>query len=186
MLSGRGQCAFIRSPSITMGEGRGKLTLGVHVFQGPWQLAQWCRDGTSIRKSWPSWTDAVRRSRRSGQGSGESRRELSGLHLGSRSGRRHCMVIGHPDREFVAYLVEGMRSGFRIGFNRGLVRLKSAKRNMKLAAEEPAVIDAYLAKEVAAKRIRSRHRKQWWCTYQPVWGHPKAWEVEAHSGPIPP
>ena len=60
---------------------------------------------------------------------------------------------GHPDREFVAYLVEGMRSGFRIGFNQGLVSLKSAKRNMKSAAEEPAVTDAYLAKEVAAKRI---------------------------------
>ena len=39
MLSGRGQCAFMRSPSITMGEGRGKLTLGVNVsrVRGSWR-----------------------------------------------------------------------------------------------------------------------------------------------------
>ena len=59
----------------------------------------------------------------------------------------------HPDREYVAYLTQGIRQGFRIGFNRELVRLKSARKNMQSAADEPAVIDAYLLKELACRRI---------------------------------
>ena len=37
----------------------------------------------------------------------------------------------HPDREFVEYLVRGIRQGFRIGFNRHLVQLRSAQRSHK-------------------------------------------------------
>lgn len=47
-----------------------------------------------------------------------------------------------PDREFMAYLLSGMRFGFRVGFNRQAVCLKSVKRNMQSAAEEPKVIES--------------------------------------------
>ncbi len=60
---------------------------------------------------------------------------------------------GHPDKGFVAYLLNGMRCGCRVGFNHRAVSLKSAKRNMRSAAEEPKVVDSYLAKERAAGRI---------------------------------
>ena len=60
---------------------------------------------------------------------------------------------GHPDREFVDYLLDGMSQGFRIGFNQAFGHLKSAKRNMVSASAEPAVIEAYLAKERAAGRV---------------------------------
>ena len=60
---------------------------------------------------------------------------------------------GHPDREFVDYLLDGMSQGFRIGFNRAFGHLKSAKRNMVSASAEPAVIEAYLAKKRAAGRV---------------------------------
>ena len=46
-----------------------------------------------------------------------------------------------------------MRQGFRIGFDRDKVSLKSASRNMQSAFAEPGVIDAYLAKEREAKRV---------------------------------
>lgn len=56
----------------------------------------------------------------------------------------------HPDAEFVGYLLKGISQGFRIGLNWELVQLKTAKRNMLSATEDPAVIEAYLAKERAA------------------------------------
>ena len=59
----------------------------------------------------------------------------------------------HPDPEFVGYLVQGMRQGFRIGFNRQETQLKSARRNMRSAEELPGVVDSYLAKERGAGRV---------------------------------
>ena len=59
----------------------------------------------------------------------------------------------HPDREFVGYLLRGIQFGFRIGCDRSLVCLKSATRNMRSAAEEAAVVESYLEKEVAGGRI---------------------------------
>ena len=59
----------------------------------------------------------------------------------------------HPDREFVAYLLRGMKQGFRIGFNRHVAQLKSARRNMRSAEEFPDVVDSYLAKERGAGRV---------------------------------
>ncbi len=57
----------------------------------------------------------------------------------------------HPDREFVAYLLRGMRSGFRIGFTQTTVR--SARRNMLSAEQNPEVVDKYLAREREAGRV---------------------------------
>ena len=60
---------------------------------------------------------------------------------------------GHPDQEFVAYLLHGINFGYRIRFDHGLVKWKSAKRNMQSAYEEPSVIEAYWMKEVECGRV---------------------------------
>ena len=45
----------------------------------------------------------------------------------------------HPDRAHVAYVVDGIRDGFRTGFVSESV---SARRNMLSASEHPSVIDS--------------------------------------------
>ena len=47
----------------------------------------------------------------------------------------------------MAYIVGGLRDGFRVGFNRASHACVSAKRNMLSAAQHPEVIDAYLEEE---------------------------------------
>ena len=59
----------------------------------------------------------------------------------------------HPDRDFVAYIVEGLRDGFRIGFNYAGHTCNPAKRNMLSASQHPAVIDEYLREECGLSRI---------------------------------
>lgn len=59
---------------------------------------------------------------------------------------------GHPNQLSVAYVLDGIRSGFRKG-HIGKPRLRSAKQNKKSAKEHPAIIDEYLAHEVALGRV---------------------------------
>ena len=59
----------------------------------------------------------------------------------------------HPDGEYKEYLLTGLRRGFRIGFDYGSHRCRSAKTNMKSALQNPAVVDRYLATEVGLGRI---------------------------------
>ena len=59
----------------------------------------------------------------------------------------------HPDQEFVAYLLDGINRGFRIGFSYGNHACRSAKRNMLSATQNPAVVEKYLAAECAKGRV---------------------------------
>ena len=59
----------------------------------------------------------------------------------------------HPDQTFARYICEGIQFGFHIGFDRGATQLKSAKRNMPSALNNPSVVDEYLAKELEEGRI---------------------------------
>ena len=59
----------------------------------------------------------------------------------------------HPDGEYKEYLLAGLGRGFRIGFDYGSHRCRSAKTNMKSALQNPAVVDRYLATEVGLGRI---------------------------------
>ena len=59
----------------------------------------------------------------------------------------------HPDQGFVTYIVEGINSGFRVGFRRGSVQCISAKRNMPSASQCVQQIDEFLGSECAAGRI---------------------------------
>ena len=60
---------------------------------------------------------------------------------------------GHPDPEFVAYLLDGINHGFRIGFSYSNHTCRSAKRNMLSATQNPAVVEKYLAEECAKGRV---------------------------------
>ena len=59
---------------------------------------------------------------------------------------------GHPDQERVSYVLNGIRLGFKLGFNH-TPHLQSAKRNKKSADDHPTVIDEYLANEVSLGRV---------------------------------
>ena len=59
----------------------------------------------------------------------------------------------HPDRAAVAYVLSGLREGFRIGFESSMVNLKSASSNMRSSLEHPFVIDSYLQTEVSSGRV---------------------------------
>lgn len=61
-------------------------------------------------------------------------------------------LAGHPDRQAVTYVLEGLQHGFRLGFH-PVRRLKPAKKNKPSAFQNPKVIDDYLATEVARGRV---------------------------------
>eukprot|EP00731_Ephydatia_muelleri_P033273 Em0027g21a len=66
-------------------------------------------------------------------------------------GWEHALRL-HPDRQFVHYIVSGLREGFRVGFNYS--RLCSGRvANMPSAREHPQVVREYLATECAEGRI---------------------------------
>ena len=58
----------------------------------------------------------------------------------------------HPDQAFARYICEGLRSGFRIGFDYGSP-LKPATANMQSALLHSGVISEYLQKEVTLGRM---------------------------------
>ena len=64
-----------------------------------------------------------------------------------------CALANHPDKEFVSYILAGIRCGFRIGFAYPSHKCQSPKRNMQSAKEYPHIVEEYLAMEVAAGRI---------------------------------
>ena len=59
----------------------------------------------------------------------------------------------HPDREYAAYIVRGIRSGFHVGFQYGLAPCQSAQRNMLSASQCQGKISEFLATECAAGRV---------------------------------
>ena len=61
-------------------------------------------------------------------------------------------LAGHPDRQAVAYVLDGLQHGFRLGFQPAR-RLKPARKNKPSALQNPKVIDDYLATEVALGRV---------------------------------
>ena len=58
----------------------------------------------------------------------------------------------HPDAEFRGYILNGIKNGFRIGFNRAVI-CKSASSNMRSALENAGIVQEYLKKEVSLGRI---------------------------------
>ena len=58
----------------------------------------------------------------------------------------------HPDKAFSSYLVDGIKNGFRIGFNR-CQPLGAVTRNMPSASAQQAVVTAYIDNEVTLGRL---------------------------------
>ena len=58
----------------------------------------------------------------------------------------------HPDQHLVAFVLDGLRNGFRLGFQHSK-KLKSAKSNKASANQHSEVIDHYLANEVSLGRV---------------------------------
>ena len=58
-----------------------------------------------------------------------------------------------PDRECAEFVSQGLREGFRIGFHRKKVQCRSTNSNMLSAPKNPAVVEEYLAKELAHGRV---------------------------------
>ena len=63
------------------------------------------------------------------------------------------LLISHPHRDIVHFFLMGITHGFRIGCGIAAPALKSAKKNLQSAYEDPEVIDEYLHKEVDEARV---------------------------------
>ena len=61
-------------------------------------------------------------------------------------------LANHPDQAYKNYVLNGISSGFRIGFNYAIA-LQSATRNMPSAEANPSPVQDYLSQEVAANRV---------------------------------
>ena len=65
---------------------------------------------------------------------------------------RH-LLVAHPHRDFVHFFLQGISSGFRVGFSPHLSVPKSSKRNLISAQSHEKIIDDYLAEEMLAGRV---------------------------------
>ena len=61
-------------------------------------------------------------------------------------------LASHPDQQKVSYVIEGLRHGFKLGFQASH-RLRPAKKNKPSAFQHQQVVDEYLANEVALGRV---------------------------------
>jgi len=60
----------------------------------------------------------------------------------------------HPDKRFVDFILRGITSGFKVGYNVFTKKeLKSSSYNMPSAMEHPQVVSDYISKEVRASRV---------------------------------
>ena len=66
---------------------------------------------------------------------------------------RFCSELTkHPNRQWVDYVLHGIREGFKLGFESSFL-LKPSKKNKASAYQHATVIDAYLANEVRLGRV---------------------------------
>ena len=64
------------------------------------------------------------------------------------------LLAPHPDQQFRSYIVEGIKYGFRVGFNYSYaMSCKDAKCNMSSALDNPQVVREYLALECSEGRV---------------------------------
>ena len=62
------------------------------------------------------------------------------------------LLACHPDQEFAAYVLHGIKEGFMIGFHQSC-HLVKAQRNTPSASAHPEVVEQYLSKEITMGRI---------------------------------
>ena len=69
----------------------------------------------------------------------------------------HDALSDYRDKTFAAYILWGIEMGFKIGFDTGLVNLKSQKGNLSTALEQPEVVEKYLHEELQANWVIKIH-----------------------------
>ena len=79
--------------------------------------------------------------------------ELLGITTPLKLAEWEAQLSAYPDPEFSAVILDGIKNGFRVGFNYHSVKLKSRHKNFKSAEDHPSVVDSYLQKELALGRI---------------------------------
>ena len=62
-------------------------------------------------------------------------------------------LADYHDQAAAAYILNGLRDGFCIGFEALSVSFRSLSSNMHLTFDQPSVIDAYLQNEVSCGRV---------------------------------
>ena len=64
-------------------------------------------------------------------------------------------LSNHPDQALANFVLRGIQTGFRIGFDHAhqAARLKSARKNLKSAQDNPTVVQEYIDAEVQAGRL---------------------------------
>ena len=62
-------------------------------------------------------------------------------------------LSSHEDSHFTHLIVKGLKSGFRIGFQRNAIAVRRAKKNMVSAETHPEVVASYLDQELRAGRV---------------------------------
>ncbi len=67
----------------------------------------------------------------------------------------------HPDREWVKFLVKGIREGFRLGHEQRNVQLRSRTKWDESSPEVKEAASEYLATEVKAKRVWRVEQEEW-------------------------
>ena len=75
----------------------------------------------------------------------------------------------HPDPHFADYIISGIQSGFRIGFNHPMHHCHSSRRNMLSASQFPHIICKHLNTELALNKVQS-HLSIQMC-FQSIWGN---------------
>ena len=63
------------------------------------------------------------------------------------------LLVEHPDRRFVDYVLRGIREGFRVGFDPGSCQLVARCNNMVSVDDHPEVVAQYIQDELARGRI---------------------------------
>ncbi len=90
----------------------------------------------------------------------------------------------HPDREWVKFLVKGIKEGFRLGHEQRNVQLRSRTKWGDSSAEVKEAVSEYLAEEVKAKRVWRVGKEEWKSRVQcspltviPKKGKPGRWRL---------
>ena len=61
----------------------------------------------------------------------------------------------HPDKNLADYVIQGIRDGFRVGFDYAYHHTKQTSSNRKSALEHATVVQKYLEKKCAEGRVLS-------------------------------
>ena len=100
------------------------------------------------------------------------------------------LLSNHPDKQFTRLIIEGIQTGFRVGFAYSHAHeLKSRYRNMPSAAENPSVVEAYLHRELGMNRMSTIPPLLSMGPLESLRGNTQRTqtrEMAAHSGPLGP